>query len=114
MSLATDPDAADRVCIALLGGVRVRVEGGGTGEETDVGGRRKVAALLALVALRPRQIHAREAVAGTLWPDASSEEGRHSLRQTLSLLRQQLGGAPWLIADAQTLRLAPHVTTDAV
>jgi predicted ATPase len=96
------------VYIALLGGVRVRVDA----EQTDHFPRRKVAALLAVLALRPRQVHSREEVAGALWPDAPGEEARHSLRQTLSLLRRYLGGAPFVLADAQTLRLSPGCVTD--
>jgi predicted ATPase len=79
---------------------------------------RKVAALLAYLALHPNHAHPREELIELVWPDVDPEAGRHRLRQGLSTLRKQLeppGSLPGsvLVADRQTVRLAPgSFTTD--
>jgi TolB-like protein len=52
---------------------------------------RKADALLALLALQPGRPIARETVADFLWTDRGPEQARHSLRQTLLVLRRSLG-----------------------
>ncbi|HWA56259.1 MAG TPA: AAA family ATPase, partial [Gemmatimonadales bacterium] len=52
---------------------------------------RKHMALLAFLAVEPRQPHRRERLADLLWPDASPAEGRHSLATALSVIRGKLG-----------------------
>jgi len=56
-------------------------------------------ALLAYLALSPRNEFSRTHLAGLLWPDVSEDEARHSLRQCLSLIRRALG------SDADALKL---------
>jgi predicted ATPase/DNA-binding SARP family transcriptional activator len=51
----------------------------------------KVRALLAYLALEAKRPHAREALAGLLWPDQSDQDARNNLRQALANLRQALG-----------------------
>src|ERR1700745_1673755 len=52
---------------------------------------RKADALLALLALHPGRPIARETVADFLWTDRGLEQARHSLRQTLLVLRRSAG-----------------------
>src|SRR5215470_20399844 len=52
---------------------------------------RKADALLALLALQPGRPIARETVADFLWTDRGAEQARHSLRQTLLVLRHNVG-----------------------
>jgi TolB-like protein len=52
---------------------------------------RKADALLALLALQPGRPIARETVADFLWTDRGPEQARHSLRQTLLVLRRSVG-----------------------
>lgn len=73
-------------------------------------GSRKVAALLARLALFPRRVHSREELVDLLWPEADLDTGRNRLRQALSTLRRLLeppGAAEVLMADRQSLRLQP-------
>lgn len=73
-------------------------------------GSRKVAALLARLALFPRRVHSREELVDLLWPEADLDTGRNRLRQALSTLRRLLeppGAAEVLLADRQSLRLQP-------
>jgi hypothetical protein len=51
---------------------------------------RKADALLALLALQPGRPMARETVADFLWTNRAPEQARHSLRQTLLVLRRSL------------------------
>jgi predicted ATPase/DNA-binding SARP family transcriptional activator len=51
----------------------------------------KARALLAFLAIETKRPHRRDALAGLLWPDQPQRKARHSLRQTLSQLRQALG-----------------------
>src|SRR5215472_9610038 len=52
---------------------------------------RKADALLALLALQPGRPIARETVADFLWTDRGPAQARHSLRQTLVVLRRHMG-----------------------
>ena len=53
-------------------------------------GSRKVAALLARLALFPKRVHGREELIDLLWPDADLDTGRNRLRQALFALRRLL------------------------
>jgi len=81
---------------------------------------RKVAALIARMALQPHRLHAREELAALLWPDADTRSGLERLRHVLSSLRRQLGATDadaagrFLEADRHGIRLqAAQVTCDA-
>jgi predicted ATPase len=68
------------------------------------------AALLARLALRPQQVHAREELADLLWPGAPAEAARNRLRQALSMLKRLLEapgheGPPVLLADRHGVRV---------
>jgi DNA-binding SARP family transcriptional activator len=53
---------------------------------------KKAKALLAYLALRPGQVHERDALAALLWGDTTDANARNSLRQTLFVLRTALRG----------------------
>ena len=52
---------------------------------------RKATALLAVLALRPGAVLARERLCGLLWSRSAPEQARASLRQALAQLRRDLG-----------------------
>jgi len=80
-----------RLHLSLLGPFRA---GLGDGTALHVR-RRKARALLAYLALRPGQPLPRETVVALLWPDVDPAEARHSLRQTLTVLRRDLAPLRW-------------------
>ena len=94
------------VLIQVLGGFRL-----------TVGGRvvsslpRKAQALLAYLAVQDGRPVTRESVSDLLWTDRGAEQARHSLRQTLLVLRREM---PDVIGgDARTLSFIPGmVETD--
>ena len=67
---------------------------------------RKADALLALLALQPGRPIARETVADFLWTDRGPEQARHSLRQTLLVLRHSAGG-DLILAEGNCLVIPP-------
>jgi DNA-binding SARP family transcriptional activator len=74
---------------------RLRVFGGcalvGSAGEPLVVSSRKALALLAYVGLAPDRSASRDKLADLLWSDRGAEQARNSLRQTLTVLRQELG-----------------------
>ncbi len=105
-----------RCCINLFGELRVTF---GDGREPLTRFRtQKAAALLAYLALFPRQTAGRELLLELFWSDKDAATGRDNLSTTLSVLRRQLeppgsGAGGLLIADRQTIRLHPAAfTTD--
>jgi DNA-binding SARP family transcriptional activator len=100
--------------IQLLGGLRA------TWQDREVThfGTQKTAALLAYLAYHLDRTHPRSVLIGLLWPYDDEKGGRHSLSQSLYLLRQQMetsGTSPGtvLVADSHSLGLNPAaVTTD--
>jgi len=66
-----------RLTLRLLGELRAYREGGA---DSAAAGR-KAQALLAYVALNPKQRCTRERLASLLWSDRGEEQARHSLRQ---------------------------------
>jgi predicted ATPase/DNA-binding SARP family transcriptional activator len=107
-----------RVYINLLGELRVSF---GDGREPLTRFRtQKAAALLAYMALHPRQNHGREVLLELFWPDKDEATGRDNLSTALAQLRRQLepggsGTGGLLVADRQTVRLHPAAfTTDVM
>jgi DNA-binding SARP family transcriptional activator/predicted negative regulator of RcsB-dependent stress response len=74
--------------LTLLGTLLVRLDDG----PEVTGLPRKAQALLAFLALPPGRPHERDRLAALLWGDSTDRAARHSLRQTLSLLRQGVPG----------------------
>lgn len=81
--------------IFLFGGFRVA---GGEGEEISLTGK-KGPAVIAYLARSPDMAAPRERLADLLWSDSDSERARNNLRQTLSVLRQDLMRAGLDIID---------------
>jgi DNA-binding SARP family transcriptional activator len=80
-----------RLRITLLGGFRVWVNSQLIPEQAWR--RRKVQALIKLLALTARHCMHREQLIALLWPEADIESARNNLRQTLHLARQVLRNA---------------------
>jgi len=75
---------------------------------------RKADALLALLALQPGRPIARETVADFLWTDRGPEQARHSLRQTLLVLRRSVGN-DLILAEGNCLVILPGtLAVDAI
>lgn len=72
----------------------------------------KAALLLAYLALAPERTHYRENLASLLWPEATTESARHSLRQAVSSLRKLLGETIFVSEGRERLRLAEGITVD--
>ena len=74
---------------------------------------RKIAALLARLALHPQRVHTREELADLLWPESDRETGLARLRHALSSLRRtlipsELSGDGFFVADRQSVRVRPE------
>src|SRR5262245_15025259 len=67
---------------------------------------RNAQALLAYLAVRPGQPHAREQLSALLWPEARDRAAHHSLRQTLFLLRRALAPVEPFVAGCEPDGLA--------
>ena len=78
------------------------------GEPVTVAAK-KNRALLAVLALSPRFTATRERLAGLMWGDRQEEQARSSLRQSLALLRKDLGeaGEAVLFARDDAVGLSP-------
>jgi len=89
-----------RLHLTLLGGFEVR-HGAGPVVLT----RKKAQALLAYLVVEPGEAHLRDKLAALLWGDSSDQQARHSLRQTLLLLKQALprNGVDVLRLDGETV-----------
>lgn len=94
------------VVIRLLGGFRLSVAG------RDVASLpRKAQALLAVLATQDGRPITRETVSDLLWTDRGVEQARHSLRQTLLVLRREMPNA--ISNDPRVLSFVPGmVETD--
>lgn len=97
--------------IRLLGGFQVWVGSHLIPEEAWK--RRKVQALIELLALDPRHRLHREQLMDTLWPEAGIEAARNSLRQALHLARRIIemepnGGCHYLCDHNHWLVLSPE------
>jgi DNA-binding SARP family transcriptional activator len=90
-----------RLCIELLGPVRVELDGAPLVVDT-----RKAYALLAYLAVSGRPA-SREAVAALLWPESDDPGARGALRRTLSVLKAALGGVG-LAIDRASVALRPE------
>ncbi len=77
-------------------------------------GSRKIAALLARLAMFPQRLHAREELIDLLWPEADLTTGRSRLRQALFALRRLLeppGAAPALLVNRDSVQFSPLACT---
>src|SRR5215510_4396164 len=102
-----------RLRLTLLGGFQARL---GAGAPLRLR-TRKTQALLAYLALPPRQPHSRDKLASLLWGDRSQPETRSRLRGSLFVLRRVLAAAspPCLALESETVGLdVDAVDVDAV
>ena len=76
----------DRLVLSFLGEFQARLESG----PSVVIPARKAQALLAYLACSPIETHSRDKLAALLWGDSEQSCARHSLRQTLFVLRSTL------------------------
>lgn len=100
------------ISLTLLGGLTLR-----RGEEEMTSIPRKVRALLAYLVMQDGKAVSREAMSELLWAEGDPEQGRHSLRQALLVLRRDMGGTEDDLVHAANgmLSLQPStITTDAV
>src|SRR5581483_3702302 len=95
--------------VRLLGGFDVQV-GDRPGPGEIWRRRRKVAAVVKLLALEPSGMQ-HEQLADQLWPDADPVSARHSLDQALHVARRAIeaggGPGPWVRTRGGTVVLAP-------
>jgi TolB-like protein/DNA-binding SARP family transcriptional activator len=99
--------------LRLLGGFEARLK---SGPAVDLR-TRKGELLLAYLALSPARTFPRDKLAALLWSDRSDDQARHSLRQTLTVIRNELGGSEVqpFIADGDRIGLnAEAFDVDAV
>lgn len=89
-----------RVTLSVLGGFEARAADG-----RPLTLPKKTRALLAYLALGPRQTYLRTDLAALLWGDSTDDQALQSLRQVLSHLRRDLGPEPVLAIDARSVRL---------
>lgn len=89
-----------QLTIRLLGPPGIARDGAPVAVDT-----RKATALTAYLAVSGRS-HAREALAGLLWPEYDDEHARAALRRTLSTLRAAVG-EEHLAIDRETVALVP-------
>ena len=95
-----------RLTLQLFGGLCAYRE---SGADAAAAGR-KASALLAYLALNPKQRCTRDRLATLLWSDRGEEQARHSLRQALLSLRKVLDdeSASILVSDGDRLTLDPE------
>ncbi len=87
--------------LVLLGGFQMRL---GTGAFVAL--PKKSQALIAYLALSKGQAQPRDKMAALLWSQASEEQARHSLRQTLVSIRKAVGDdTPLILTEADDLWL---------
>ena len=96
--------------IATLGRFEL-FDGEPTAHRVRVMGAAKPLAMLAYLALTPKQRATRDTLVGLLWSDADPERARSTLRQTMWSLRQRLGEDA-LTADGDEIVLSMALTTD--
>jgi DNA-binding SARP family transcriptional activator/TolB-like protein len=85
------------------------------GADGPVAGRaahKRRIALLCIVALARGRPVGRERLIGLLWPENSTDAGRHSLSEALYVLRKELGDG--LVASSHEVRLDPEVVDSDV
>lgn len=77
---------------------------------------RKNRALLAILALSVDRAATRNSLTGLLWGDHGEEQARASLRQSLAVLRKELGSRADAILEVRddSMRLSPAVEVDAL
>src|SRR5947207_2750923 len=86
--------------VTLLGGFEARLASGAPLRLST----KKTQALLAYLAMRPGQLHARDKLAALLWGEKTDSQARDGLRHALALLRRTLASA-----ESSALRLEGQI-----
>jgi DNA-binding SARP family transcriptional activator len=94
--------------LALLGGFTARLASG----QLLCLPRAKARALIAILALQPGQTQARDKLTSVLWPEFPDDQARHSLRQTLFMLRKRAPSLELAIDGDSLILPASTVTVD--
>jgi len=91
--------------VRMLGGFEAQLD---TGQKIAPS-MRKTEALLAYLALTPEKARSRDHLVGLLWSDRGEEQGKSSLRQSLTALRRVLhvNGDTILITEGDIISLVP-------
>src|SRR5690349_21273451 len=101
-----------RITIRLLGPFEVTIDG----TPVTIFAYAKVRALLAYLAVERQHPHPRAELATLLWPGQSEPAARANLTQALTTLRKALDDKsaeqPLLLADAQSVQLAPNAAIE--
>ena len=94
--------------LSLLGEFALSAPGGHVVAITG----KKNRALLAVLALSPGQTMTRERLSSLLWGDRGEEQARNSLRQSLAVLRKELGpdGNKLILSHGEALTLQMGAT----
>lgn len=98
--------------VSTLGPLRILVDG----ERVDAFEYNKVRGLLVYLAVEAGRDHARSELCALFWPDLSEKAARRNLSQALTTLRRGLSedstSDRLVVADNESLRIGPAVTTD--
>src|SRR5499427_2200392 len=104
------PAGMAKLQLTLLGGFEARTASG----LSLAMSRKKAQMLLAYLAMHPTHAHLRDKLATLLWDDASAEQARLSLRQTLFAIRQALPVDPTVVEGNSVAFAAEAVAVDAI
>lgn len=96
--------------LMTFGGLTLQHDGG---LHTGPASQRRRLAVLAVIAAAGRRGVSRDRLVDLLWPDRAPDAGRHSLYQTLHVLRRALGGDDLLLGTT-TLQLNPAMMSSDV
>jgi len=96
--------------LQLLGGARV-LDDAGFPLQGRAAHRRRLAVLAVLGAARGRFVP-RERLLGLLWPDAATADARHSLVESLSVIRRELGIDPFECVGDEVALAAERLACD--
>lgn len=90
--------------LIVFGGLTISIPG----KSNQAVSSKKALALLTYLSLAPGMVASRDKLADLLWPDRGTEQARNSLRQTLAVLRRELGPpfADLVVTQRESIGLA--------
>jgi DNA-binding SARP family transcriptional activator len=94
--------------ISVLGGFTLEIDG--VNRTASV--QRKLAAVLAVLAISRERGIGRDRLVDLIWPDADVDRARHALTQSLYAIRRTLGDAAAIVGSSQVALNADVVATD--
>ncbi|HEX8432085.1 MAG TPA: BTAD domain-containing putative transcriptional regulator, partial [Longimicrobium sp.] len=96
--------------LQLLGGARI-LDASGAPLQGRAAHRRRLAVLAVLGAARGRAVP-RERILALLWPDAAIADARHSLVESLSVIRRELGTDPFSCVGDEVALVSERLACD--